>query len=64
MRVRPTFEGAVIRDPHTRTPLPAAGAEVPDTSFWHRRLRSGDVELVGDPAPAVPAKSSSKPVKE
>jgi hypothetical protein len=46
MRVRPTRPGAVIRDPRTRRRLPAAGGRVPDSTFWRRRLISGDVELV------------------
>lgn len=46
MFVRPARKGDVIRDPHTKQPLPADGAEVADDSnFWHRRLRSGDVLL-------------------
>jgi hypothetical protein len=43
MRVKPAIPGAVIRDPHTKRPLPAEGGEVPDNSFWIRRLRAGEV---------------------
>ena len=46
LRVKPALPGSVIRDPQTRQKLPDEGAVVPDTSFWRRRLRSGDVVLV------------------
>lgn len=46
MRVKPVDPTAVIRDPHTRRALPPEGANVPDNSFWRRRLASGEVVLV------------------
>lgn len=51
MRVKPVNPAAVIRDPHTKRQLPAEGGEVPDSVFWNRRLRDGDVVRIGDPAP-------------
>jgi hypothetical protein len=51
MRVKPVDPNAVIRDPHTRQPLPADGGDVPENSFWVRRLRDGDVVLVKDSKP-------------
>lgn len=48
MIVKPKIPGAIIRDPQTRLALPAEGGEVPDNSFWHRRLMAGDVVLVQD----------------
>lgn len=33
-----------------RRRLRAEGEEVPDTVFWHRRLRDGDVVLADPPA--------------
>ena len=36
-------EGRMVRDPETGRPLEAAGEEKPDTQFWRRRLRDGDV---------------------
>lgn len=48
MKVKPANPGAVIRDPHTKRPLPEGGGTVPDTTFWRRRLRAGDVVLVED----------------
>lgn len=35
--------GLTVRDPATKQPLPAEGAEVADTPFWRRRLRRGEV---------------------
>lgn len=43
MKVKPADPNAVIRDPQTRQPLPAEGAEVPENNFWVRRLQDGDV---------------------
>ncbi len=55
MRVKPAISGAVIRDPHTKRPLPAEGGEVPDCStFWRRRLLAGDVVLVVAPKTSKP----------
>lgn len=66
MRVKPAHPSAIVRDPHTKRPLPAEGDDVPDTSFWHRRLRDGDVVLVTDRAtptgnePIAPLTTRSK----
>lgn len=46
MRVKPADPGAVIRDPVTKRQLPADGGDVPDTSFWRRRLDAGEVVVV------------------
>ncbi len=37
MKVKPVIPGAVIRDPHTKRPLPAEGGNVPEDNFWVRR---------------------------
>jgi len=55
MKVRPR-EGCQVFDPRTQIPLPAEGAEVPRSSYWLRRLRDRDVELVEAPR----ARSSRK----
>lgn len=44
MFVKPK-DGVSVRDPVKGSPLPAEGAEVPDTIFWRRRLRDGDVSI-------------------
>lgn len=54
MKVKSAIEGAVIRDPHTKRPLPAEGGEVPDNTFWRRRLMSGEVVLVVAKQPSKP----------
>lgn len=48
MIVMPARPGLLIRDPHTKRPLPAEGGRVPNNTFWRRRLRSGDVVLVSE----------------
>ncbi len=63
MRVRPSQPEAVIRDPHTRRQLPAEGADVPDTSYWHRRLRSGDVVAADDEAVTPPELAPVAPLE-
>lgn len=42
MFVKPA-PGLRIVDPLSRLPLPAAGKEVPASTYWLRRLRQGDV---------------------
>ena len=54
MFVKPA-EGLKVRDPISLVHLPAEGAEVPESSFWLRRLRSGDV-FATTPPPVVPLK--------
>ncbi|CFR03610.1 DUF2635 domain-containing protein [Yersinia kristensenii] len=49
MFVKPTA-GRAVRDPVKGTFLPESGTEVPDNSFWHRRIQDGDVVQ-------IPAKS-------
>lgn len=51
MRVKPADSAAVIRDPHTKRPLPAEGAEVPEDNFWLRRLADGDVVRIDESTP-------------
>ena len=50
MRVKPVDPSAVIRDPHTMTVLPADGGEVPETTFWIRRVLDGSVVRIGESA--------------
>lgn len=42
MYVRPA-PGIKIRDPDLLDFIPDEGREVPNTDFWNRRLRDGDV---------------------
>lgn len=48
MIVKPVADRSV-RDPVKGTFLPETGAEVPDNSFWRRRLNDGDVVRVPEP---------------
>lgn len=50
MRVKPA-EGLKVRDPISKLHIPAEGCDVPESSYWVRRIRSGDVVIV--PAPVV-----------
>lgn len=57
MFVKPK-DGVKVRDeapPYAH--LPNDGAEVPDNSFWNRRLADGDVVLIAQPS----ALSTDKP---
>lgn len=61
----PTFflvpaDGKSVRDPDTRTALPAAGAVKPQTQYWLRRVRDGDVTVGTAPASAPSAKPAAK----
>ncbi len=42
MFVKPA-KGVTVRDPISKLHIPESGAEVPESSYWVRRLRSGDV---------------------
>ncbi len=47
MRVKPAT-GLKIRDPDLRDILPDEGRTVPESGYWTRRLRDGDVIEVED----------------
>lgn len=51
MKVKPVDPAAVILDPQTMRQLPADGGEVPESSFWIRRLRAGEVVRIDQPEP-------------
>lgn len=46
MRVKPAGPDRAIPYEGTRELLPEAGGDVPDTGYWRRRLRDGDVVRV------------------
>jgi hypothetical protein len=57
--------GLVCRDPDLLDLLPDEGRDVPDTPYWQRRLRDGDVVITTPIEPAsagfsLPAKESTK----
>jgi len=56
MFVKPA-PGLQVRDPVTKFPLPPEGREVQPTSYWLRRVASGDVELT---EPAAPVSQSEE----
>lgn len=51
MLVKPA-PGRAVRDPRSRKVLPATGWDVPETSFWLRRVRDKDVLVEPKTAPA------------
>ncbi|MGR2678725.1 DUF2635 domain-containing protein [Chromobacterium haemolyticum] len=59
MYVKPK-DGFAIRDPDLLDLLPAGGREVPDTDYWQRRLRDGDVVQAAPEASAQAAPSVKK----
>jgi hypothetical protein len=59
MFVKPQHE--VVRDAHDfYRPLPPEGKEVPDSRYWRRLLRVGDVVLGTPPQPAKTEKHKEK----
>ena len=71
MKVQP-HPGCILRDPVSRIPLPPEGKEVPNNSFWRRRVKAGDVMLVtapafvpaSAPAPAEPPEEKEPVIEE
>lgn len=61
MSVKPAEPGLVVRFPgNPGTRLPEAGAEVPRSTYWMRRLADGDVVPVEAPQPHVKHASKAK----
>lgn len=63
MFVKPA-EGRKVRNPISKQHLPAAGAEVPESTFWIRRLRDGDVVRAEPPKAVEPAPKAVEPQPE
>ncbi|WP_145600645.1 DUF2635 domain-containing protein [Yersinia frederiksenii] len=61
MLVKPVA-GRAVRDPVKGTFLPESGTEVPDNSFWRRRLNDGDV-VREQPKELKPAPETTKAEK-
>ncbi|WP_077294305.1 DUF2635 domain-containing protein [Yersinia proxima] len=61
MHVKPVA-GRTVRDPVKGTFLPESGTEVPDNSFWRRRLNDGDV-VREQPKEVKPAPETTKAEK-
>jgi hypothetical protein len=57
--LRPT-NGGTVRDPDTFEKLPVEGAEKELTSYWLRRIESGDVVLVEPENSGTKQKTSSE----
>ena len=61
MKVKPVVEGAIIRDPITKMPLPAEGGDVPENTYWVRRLLAGEVVRI-ESAPTSTEPTGAEPV--
>lgn len=48
--------GLKVPDPVTGKPLAAEGEEKPDTTYWRRRIKDGDVAIARAPKPAKEGK--------
>lgn len=59
MFVKPK-EGVNVRDPITKLHIPASGAEVPENTYWVRRVESGDVIRTDSPHAAAAERIISK----
>jgi hypothetical protein len=64
MFVKPA-PGLVIRDPDLLDLLPADGRAVPDSGYWQRRVRDGDVVEAPpiDTSSVVEATTDNQPLK-
>lgn len=56
-RIVRVVPGRLVIDPDTGMPVAGASVSVPDSTFWRRRIRDGDVEEVR----AVPEQSTVEP---
>lgn len=59
MRVKPQ-DGMVVRNPIDGSRLPGSGKNVPNNSYWRRRLAAGDVVPVSAEAPSQKAPAEEK----
>ena len=57
LRIRPSREGLLVLFPGTRRALEAEGEVVTLTTYWRRRLSSGDVLEVQPRSKSTPNKS-------
>lgn len=48
----------VVRDPDFKDLLPPEGRDVPESDYWQRRLRDGDVVLADAPRAAKAPRST------
>lgn len=57
-------EGLLVRDEKTKQILPIEGKVVEMSTYWVRRLKDGDVELVKNAEKAEAPKAPEKKVKK
>lgn len=59
MFVKPK-DGLRVRDPVKGSALPENGADVPDNTFWRRRISDGDVSVVKPSATSAKKKGDAE----
>lgn len=59
LRIQPA-PGRRVRQPHPPCAVIQGAIDVPDSSYWRRRLAAGDVELVPPPAQVKAESPKSK----
>jgi len=52
-------KGKIVRDPLSGIAVPADGRNVPNNSFWRRRVKAGDVDEVQNVHKPVEKKAKS-----
>lgn len=53
LKLKPARPDLLVRSPSSGRPLPVEGAEVPNNSYWRRRMKDGDVVTVEAAKPMV-----------
>jgi len=61
MKVKPREKGLIVHYPNQARILKDTGEEVPDISYWRRRLKAGEVVKVSGPSQEV---VSPEPIKD
>ena len=56
LHIVPINPEIIVRDPETTVRVPIEGRNVPDNSYWRRRLKEGSIKLSD-----LKLKSKSKP---
>lgn len=60
-RIVRAVPGRLVIDPDTGNPVTGASVSVPDSTFWRRRIKDGDVEEVKPVSPPPAVKTASEP---
>lgn len=64
LNIKPAREGLVVINPITGQPLKEEGEKVQASTYWHRRLKDGDVVKVAKEAKDTGGTSDKKAAKQ